>query len=143
MQDKITAALTKLGPVSPGELADHLSVGSSKLGYHIKVMLDAGTLKASGSTGNRRIALPDQKLDPASTPPQRRKKATKAKAKPKRAAPKARAPQPAAAPAGDFLTAITADCRLVLFNPGSAKPLVLTEDQTERVAELMYAHFEE
>jgi DNA-binding Lrp family transcriptional regulator len=146
IKEQITAALKKLGPVSPGELADHLGVDNKTIGKYAKPMLEAGTLKAAGATNRRRLALPDQKID-VETPtlPKRRKKksngmAKRTAAKPR--APKPAPPKPAPAPDGDFIAAVTADSRLVLFIPGAARPLVFDDVQTERVAQLMHTHFE-
>lgn len=141
-KDQIIAALKKLGPVSPGELADHLEVEQSALGYHVKKMLDAGELKAAGKTSGRRIALPDQKFEEGdATPQEQRRPKKKAKRKasaPRRAAP---APRPAVVQTAP-MAAITTDFRIVIFNDQGA-PAVLSEAQSEKVAELCHQFFKE
>jgi hypothetical protein len=90
MQEQILAALKKLGPSSPGQIADHLGTDGTKLGYHFKALLEAGTIKATGSTSTRRLALPDQDLATA-LPAQPRERTKRRKAKhakrPRRASP--------------------------------------------------------
>lgn len=153
-KEQITAALKKLGSVSPGELADHLEVDRAALGYHLKKLLDSGEVQAAGNSTARRVALPDQTIDttpgapPSSsnTRPAKKKKSKARAAKRSKKASSPRAPKtPAAAPpaaARDFLTAITADSRLVIVN-GAQAPLIFSEKESEQIAELCLAHFED
>jgi DNA-binding transcriptional ArsR family regulator len=67
MQEQILAALKKLGPSSPGAIADHLETEAGKLSYHFKQLLDAGTMKATGSGRRRQLALADQAFAAAAT----------------------------------------------------------------------------
>lgn len=146
-QEQIIAALKNIGPVSPGRLAAELAVESSALGYHLRMMLTDGTLKATGTTKGRRIALPEQKFDEASAPPQGDKAAPKArktrKAKKQRKAKKARAPRtpPAARPAERFIPVVDAEKRLHIINGGA--PVSFDGPQTLAIAELLFNHYEE
>lgn len=143
--EQITAALKKLGPSAPRVIADSLGLEPSTVGYHIKEMLKAKTLQATGATLNRVIALPDQKIDAEITPPQRRKPSRKKKGngagyKKKPKARKARAPRATApTPEHPFIPAIDADMRLVCLNGGA--PAVFSVAQTEKIATLLLQHF--
>lgn len=139
-QDKITAALRKLGPISPGELADHLGVSREALATPLKAMLDAGAVKATGVTKSRRIALPDQKFESTrSAPPQQRRKQHKrrrhGKAKRPQRAP--RTTRPAATER--FIPAMDAENGLVIVNGG--EPVIFTPAQTQDIATLLLQHF--
>jgi hypothetical protein len=147
VQEKITAALQKTGhPIAPGELAKLVDMEGSALGYHLKNMLDAGTLKASGAARSRRIGLPAHDFAaPASEsfPRQRQpKKHRKAKRASKRAAaPRARAAEAHAAPAAKrFIPAVDADRRLVIVNGG--EPLIFDDEQTAAIATLLFTHYD-
>jgi DNA-binding transcriptional ArsR family regulator len=143
MQEQILAALKKLGPSSPGAIADHLETEAGKLSYHFKQLLDAGTMKATGSGRRRQLALADQAFAAAATeaaPPQRRKKHKKAKhAKPARRAAARRAPR-AAVPAERFIPTVDAERRLVIVNGG--EPLIFSDAQTEAIATLLFTHYD-
>jgi len=136
--EQILAALKTTGPISPGTLADRLEVSKSALDYHLKRMIEAGTVKAAGVTKSRRVALPDQKFDAAEAPPQEHKRSKKKKHKGKTR--KARAAKPTPAPRGDFTPAITADLRLVLID-GTQPAQIFQEEQTTAIAELLFQHF--
>jgi DNA-binding Lrp family transcriptional regulator len=138
--EQIIAALKKIGPCRPGELADHLEVEHSAIGYHLKKMLEAGTLKAIGNSAARRIGLPDQTFEEAGAPPQPRAKPKARKQKKHRKAPKARAPQ-AARPAECFIPVVDAEKRLHIINGGT--PVSYDGVQTLAIAELLFAHYEE
>lgn len=143
MQDKITAALQKLGPCAPGALAQHLEVEASTLAYHVKKMLDEGTLKATGTTASRRLALPDQELTADNTAePRPAKKHGKRKghrtAKPAgKASPAART---VARPGERFIPTVDMHSRLVIVNGG--EPHIYTAEQTEAIAKLLFTHYE-
>lgn len=139
-KDQILAGLKKVGPCSPGELADHLGVDRIAIRDRLKELIDAKQVKAIGITKSRRVALPEQEFsDSPSAPPQRHrappKKRTKAAArKPRRAKRKKKAN-------GAFLPALTAEGGIVLI--GSGAPQVLTPAQTDAIVKLVFAHFEE
>lgn len=140
MQEQILAALKKLGPSSPGQVADHLGEASSSIGYHLKRMLDAGTIKAQGATSGRRIALPDQDFGaPPSAPTKGKKKHRKAKHAKARKAPTPRA-QRAATPAERFIPTVDAERRLVIVNAG--EPLIFNDEQTAAIATLLFTHYD-
>jgi DNA-binding Lrp family transcriptional regulator len=147
MQEQILAALKKLGPSSPGQIADHLGTDGTKLGYHFKALLEAGTIKATGSTSTRRLALPDQDLATAlPAQPRERTKRRKAKhakrprrAKSPSARPAARAPRERPAPAERFIPAVDKDARLIIVNGG--EPHIYSEAQTEAIASLLFQHY--
>jgi DNA-binding Lrp family transcriptional regulator len=147
MQDQILAALKKLGPSSPGQIAEHLGTEGTKLSTHFKALLDAGTIKATGVTRGRRLALPDQDLA-APAPPQprehpKRRKAKHAKrprrAKAPSARPAARAPRERPAPAERFIPTVDKDARLIIVNGG--EPHIYSEAQTEAIASLLFQHY--
>jgi ParB/RepB/Spo0J family partition protein len=81
MQDQILAALKKLGPSSPGQIAEHLGTEGTKLSTHFKALLDAGTIKATGVTRGRRLALPDQDLAAPAPPAARAPEAPQGEAR--------------------------------------------------------------
>jgi DNA-binding transcriptional ArsR family regulator len=142
-QDLVLAGLKKIGPCSPGNLADHLEVEPAALGYHLKKLLDANAIKANGRSNARRIALPDQKFDEAATPPPQQRKQQKAR-KPKggRKTRQHRTPHRAAEraqPAERFIPAVDAQQRLVIVNGG--EPLVFTDEQTSAIADLLLQHY--
>lgn len=141
--EEITVGLKKIGPTSPGALADHLHVELPALRYHLKKLLDAGTIKAQGTTANRRIAMPDQKFEepnePETTKQTLRKPKKGKKAKKRKAAP---AKQAARAPAAErFIPTVDADSRLCIIN--GAEPMFFSEEQTEKIAELLFVHYKE
>ena len=154
--EAITAALRKFGVMSPGELADHLGAETSALGPHLKKMLEAKQLKATGVTNRRRVALPDQEFPTADAPPSapRKKKRTAGKKSNKKpngkgtrkhrrtraSKPEAPATPPAEA-AEDFTAAITADGRLVVLESGQ-QACIYTPAETNRIADLLLAHYE-
>jgi hypothetical protein len=140
-KEQITAALRKLGPSSPGALADHLQVERSALSPHIGAMLVAKELKAAGVTKSRRIALPDQKIYETTTrsAPKKSKRAPAKKPKKSRKKSPARAPNAAAEP--EVLPAFTADDRLVLVR-GAQPPLIFSPADTQAIATLLCSHFE-
>lgn len=139
-KEQILAALKKLGPSSPGALADHLEVDQLP-GTLIKQLLDAKELKATGAARGRRIALPDQQFDAADAPPQQRKpKAGKKrkgpKAKKARKAPRART---ADTPAPRFIPVVDAEKRLHIIN--GSEPVSFSDAQTEAIATLLFQHY--
>jgi hypothetical protein len=143
-KEQITAALKKLGPSKPGEVADHLGADySSGMKYTVKSMLDAGELKAIGATVSRRIALPDQKFDEAGAPPQERQKPAKRKggrkAKHARKPRSAPAPRTSSAAAVRFIPTVDADKRLHIIN--GSDPVSFSDAQTEAIATLLLQHY--
>lgn len=143
--EQITAALQKLGPSRPGEVADHLGIEPYQLAYQLKKMLDAGTVKATGSATARRIALPDQKFDETPAPPQPRATKPKKHRKAKRArkATTKRTPSAArpadAAPAPRFIPTVDSERRLHIIN--GAAPISFDDVQTEAIADLLLQHY--
>lgn len=142
-QEEIIAGLKKIGPCRPGELADHLHLEHSALGYHLKKLLTAGAVKATGTSLARRFALLDQKFEEPTQPetttqlrkPKKGKKAKKHKArKPQPAAPRAQSTE-------RFIPTVDADSRLHIINGG--EPMSFDEDQTEKIAELLFVHYKE
>lgn len=138
--DQITAALKKLGPSSPGALADHLHVEQSALMYHVRKMIGAKTLKAAGTTANRRIALPEQEIETATPPQERRAPAKGKKAKGGRKAKKARKARTPRTAEPLFIPTVDVDTNLVLVTGAGVQRF--TEQQTLAVATLLAAHFE-
>lgn len=142
MQDKITAALKDLGrPVSPAQLANAADVPLSSLGYHMKKMLNAGTLKGVGKSNNRRVGLPDHDFGataPEATPPQRRKKHDKKKHAPR--AQRAAAATRPAKPLERFIATVDAERRLVIVRDGD--PQIFSDAQTEAIATLLFTHYD-
>lgn len=137
--EQVTAALKKLGPSSPVAIANSLQTETHRVAYRLKVMLGEKAVHAAG-TGNSRIyGLPDQKLEGAGTPPQKRSSSKKRKSKRKGSARKTRAESPAT-PAGDFTTALTADHRLVVID-GAQPAQIFSAGQTEEIATLICTAF--
>src|SRR5688572_29015165 len=123
-QDTITAALKKLGPVSPGHLAAHLGEAPHRVKTVVNAMLEAGELKATGVTLSRRLALPEQNFDDATSAAPQRRTAPKKKHKGngKKARHAKRGPRAAAAPAvaeHPFISALDGENRLVCINGGA------------------------
>lgn len=137
--DQITAALKKLGPSSPGALADHLHVEQSALMYHVRKMIGDKALKAAGTTANRRIALPEQEIETA-TPQPRRAPAKGKKGKGARKVKKARKARTPRAAEPLFIPTVDVDTNLVLVTVDGVQRF--TEQQTLAVATLLAAHFE-
>lgn len=138
-KDQILAGLKKVGPCSPGELADHLQAERSVVGHHLRGLIDAKQVKAIGVTNSRRVALPDQQFSDSPSAPQRHRSAPKKRAKatarkPRRAKRKKKAN-------GAFLPALTAEGGIVLIGEGA--PQVLSPAQTDAIVKLVFAHFEE
>jgi DNA-binding transcriptional ArsR family regulator len=131
MQEQILAALKKLGPSSPGHLAEHLGATSAVLKPHFRALLDAGAIKAAGVTKSRRLALPDQDLDglrdAGRAPPQPRK-AKKPKSRKPRHAKRALHPHGRRALAP------------VIVN--GAEPHIFNEEQTAAIASLLFQHYD-
>lgn len=135
--EKILAALKTLGPSSPRALADHLKVDPGKLSYHLRTMLAAKTIQASGTTSGRLYALPGQKIDGATPPPSRKKHTKKAKGKHRKSrAARQATTAPAAESATAFVPAYTADGRLVIV-ADNTPPQIFSTAQTEAVAQLL------
>lgn len=141
-QEEIIAGLKKIGPCRPGELADHLHLEHSALGYHLKKLLEAGIVKATGTSNARRVALPDQKFEESTgpdAPPQRRqKRESHKKAKHPRKAPRRTAP--AARTAERFVPTVDAELRLHIIN--GSDPVSFSEQQTADIAALLLQHYD-
>jgi DNA-binding Lrp family transcriptional regulator len=147
MQEQILAALKKLGPSSPGQIAEHLGTEGTKLSTHFKALLDAGTIKATGVTRGRRLALPDQDLAAPAPPPAARahqapqgeaRQAAAPRQGPERAARRSSARE-RPAPAERFIPAVDKDARLIIVNGG--EPHIFSEAQTEAIASLLFQHY--
>jgi len=137
-KEQILAALKKLGPSSPTAVANSLGAEPSAVGYHLRNMLAAKTIKAAGTTNNRVYALPDQDMQGVkSAPPQQRKKPAKRGNGARAGTPRARS----AAPADSFLPAYTADDRMVIVHQGEAAQ-IFSAEQTQAIADLLLDHFE-
>lgn len=63
----IIAALNKLGPAAPRAILDEVGGSERKVGYHLRKMLAARALKASGTSMDRIYALPGQRIPGART----------------------------------------------------------------------------
>lgn len=135
-KDQILATLKQLGPSSPTAIANSMHAEASAIGYHLRSMLEAKTVKASGTSNNRVYALPDQKIEsaPPAPPRGRKKKGNGKRPKAKPAAPRARPAAPL------FLPAITEDWRLVVVQESGHA--VFTPEQTQAIADLLLTHFE-
>jgi DNA-binding transcriptional ArsR family regulator len=59
ISDELVRVALQNGPLSPGELAARLGVERSRLRFHIEKMQERGLITASGSTSQRRVALPE------------------------------------------------------------------------------------
>jgi DNA-binding Lrp family transcriptional regulator len=140
-KDDILAALKKIGPCAPAALAKQLGAEPSALAYHLKIMLDAGTIKAAGASAARRLALPEQEFGTGSspTPPQHRRKARKSKGKSKHGKARRARKTPLASPAERFIPTVDAASRLVIVN--GAEPLIFDEAQTTAIAALLFQHY--
>jgi DNA-binding transcriptional ArsR family regulator len=141
-KETVLAALKKLGPCKPGELADYLEVERPVITAHLKPLLDSGEVKATGATMSRRIALADQKFDEASTPTPPQRKQQSRKPKSGRKTRQHRTPHRSAAraePTERFIPAVDAQQRLVIVNGG--EPLVFTDEQTSAIADLLLQHY--
>lgn len=137
IRQQILAALKKLGPAAPRAITDEVGVDQSIVSYHLRELVKAKALKASGTTSARVYALPEQKLEATKGAPQRRKKS---KGNGRRAKPKPRAPR-AQPTAPLFLPAITEDWRLVIVQQDGVHA-VFTPEQTQAIADLLLTHFE-
>ena len=128
-QQLILDTLAKLGPSKPFVIADKTGIEAANVGYHLRQLLNDGQVKASGTSNDRLYALPGQKLEGESAPPQRRKaKNGAARARP-------------AAPAAGFLPAFTADQRLVVIE-GERAARIFSTDETQKLADLLLQHFD-
>lgn len=125
-KDEILAAIKKLGPSSPTQVANSTGMDPSLAGYHLRAMAKAGTLTATGKTTGRLYAIGDGKAATRSTPQKGKKPPKAPRAKP--------------AEAERFIPAIDSDNRLVLVN--GSEPLHFTAPQTEAIAALLLQHFE-
>jgi DNA-binding transcriptional ArsR family regulator len=136
--EQITAALRKLGPASPTAIANQVGAEPSAAGYHLRRILKAKELIASGTSNNRLYALLDQKLDRQSAPPQshrapsKSKKSGHVKKKAYRAAPTART-------AERFIPTVDVDLGLHIIN--GREPLSFNAEQTEAIATLLFNHY--
>ncbi len=120
-REKIFAALTKLGTSKPKPLAKEVGESASVVSYHLCALLKEGKVaKKAGS-----YSLPSQ---PPPSP-------ANGNGKGKRASPGATA-------ADEYTFAMTTDTRLVILATKLSAPVILTAQQTERLATLMQAHFE-
>lgn len=139
--DDITSALKKIGPCSPGKLAEELGVEQLP-GLVLKQLIEDETIKAAGAARGRRLALPDQKIEDAKgAPPQKRKKPRKGKKAKKPRKPQTRRAPPAARSAERFMPMVDVERRLVVIN-GGAEPLIYTAEQTLAIATLLFNHYE-
>ena len=139
-KEQITAALRKLGPSSPDALATELGCARPALQYHLKAMLGDKTITNSGTRLSRIVALTEQKLAAAPTPPStgawRRRRKTTAPAR-------REAPAPSSPRTTSPLEVIHPGDRRRL-PPGvvnGAQALVYTALQTETIAQLLLQHF--
>ncbi len=135
-REQILAALKKLGPSSPGVIADKIGVADSACGYHLRVLAAAGELKVQGKSNSRRYALPDQEFEAADAPPQDRKPRKKTKQR-KSANTRTTRARPAAEP--EIIAAITHDARIVLIENGAVK--TYSPQQSSAIADLVLTHF--
>jgi hypothetical protein len=80
-KETVLAALKKARPLQARRARRSPRGRAPALTAHLKPLLDSGEVKATGATMSRRIALPDQKFDEASTPtpPQRKQQSRKPK----------------------------------------------------------------
>ena len=137
-KEQILAALKKLGPSSPTAVANSMGAEPSAIGYHLRNMLAAKTIKAAGTSNSRVYALPDQDIEGVkSAAPQQRKKPGKRRKGKRAAAPRARS----TAALDAFLPAITAGLGLVICN-GAQAPQVFSPEHTQAIADLLLNHFE-
>lgn len=141
---EVLAYLKTNGPSSPRTLLDKIGGTPRALTALLKKLKAEKQLIAAGTTVNRVYGLPGQRLDiAAATTPARNKR--RAPAKKKRAARKAkrhahRARRVQKAEPAPFLTAITANHEIVVFD-GSAPPRVYTREQSAELADIAFAHF--
>jgi DNA-binding transcriptional ArsR family regulator len=142
-KDDILAALKKIGPCAPADLAKQLGVEGPALRYHLKPLIEGGEVKAAGNRRGLRIALPDQKLDAAAdspTPPQHRRKARKPKRKSKERKTRRAHKTSLARTAERFLPTVDVASRLVIVNGG--EPIIFDEPQTSAIAALLFQHYD-
>jgi len=129
-REQILAAVKKLGPSSPLQISDHTGLSSSLCGYHLRGLVEAGLVKATGSTASRKYEAID------GAPPQDRK--PPAKRKKKRASKKPRAARPRPAES-EFIAAVTHDARIVVIDGNAIK--TYSPEQSSAIADLALTHF--
>ena len=142
-KSQVTAALKKLGPSKPREIADHAGLDPQVLKKTLKALLAAGEVKARGKTAGRVYALSGQDFgeEKSATPPLRRKKRRKtAKGRKKRKS-AIRRPRAAASLAGEFIAGVMADGGVVIVGHSPA-PLIFSPAQALKLADLFFRHFE-
>lgn len=144
--DRVIVYLTDNGPTRIVDLGKALKIGH-QASTIARALEKAGRVKTSAEKRNFMVALPDQKLPDAgdAAPPpkgvKQKKGGKKGKGKKRRARFVRKGRGLAAAAAPRFLSSLTADNELVL-NGLQAEPLVLSAEQTEKVATLILATFD-
>lgn len=138
--DKVLVALKDKGPMRMQDLGAFIKC--KPISTVCRKLEAEKKLQISVEKRNAMVALPEQKMPeetPASSKPRAGKSRKKGKKKANRGRRAARRPvERNAEPA--FIAAVTADTTLVLIGKGP-EPLVFTVEQTEKIATLMFAHF--
>lgn len=130
-KEQILAALKKLGPSSPGVIANSTGIEPSLCGYHLKTLRAAGAITATGRTSGRVYALAGgEGGGKTASPPLRRKKKRKYR----------KAKRPRAAMAQMFIPALDGETRLVIVR--GAAPQIFSPEETKAIATLLLQHFE-